>query len=356
MPRRPRRPPSLFRVDNPKHRWHSTSVEWLEAPPRQDLEVFEDASRTILSKNTSPDISFTWSVNPYRGCTHACAYCYARPTHEYLDFGAGSDFDRKIVLKPKAPELLAAAFDKPSWKGELVVFSGNTDCYQPLEATWELTRRCLEVCADYRNPVSIITKSTVIERDIDVLLDLSWYAHCIVTISIPFHNPDTARAIEPGVPTPQRRYKTVQRLAEAGVIVGVNVAPIIPGLNDEDAVQVLEASKAAGASYAGFGMVRLPGPVADVFPKRLREAFPLRADKVMSQLRQCRGGALNDSRFGQRMRGAGPRWGAVATMVDTARRRLGLTEMPRAPEPTTFRRPDTPTPKTGDDRQLDLFG
>src|SRR5450631_1110172 len=166
------------------------------------LEVFVDSTRNILSKNDSPDVGFTWSVNPYRGCFHACAYCYARPTHEYLSFGAGTDFDRKIVVKPRAPELLRDTFERPSWRSDLVVFSGVTDCYQPLEASYRLTRGCLEVCALYKNPVAIITKSPLIERDIDVLVRLASVADLTVTISVPFWDVAKARAIEPYVATP----------------------------------------------------------------------------------------------------------------------------------------------------------
>src|SRR5215469_9975366 len=192
-------------VSNPPNPWLSSSVEYLDEIPDARLEVYEDHSRSILAKNDSPDLGFTWSVNPYRGCFHACAYCYARPTHEYLSFGAGTDFERRIVVKPEAPALLREAFDRPSWKGELVVFSGVTDCYQPLEASYALTRGCLEVCAAYKNPAGIITKSPLIERDIDVLTDLARVARLTVTVSVPFGDPVQARAIEPFVATPERR-------------------------------------------------------------------------------------------------------------------------------------------------------
>src|SRR5262245_49483979 len=185
------------------------------------LEVYEDHSRKILSTNDSPDVGFRWSVNPYRGCVHACAYCYARPSHEYLSFGAGTDFDTKIVIKPDAPALLREAFDRPSWRGDLVMFSGNTDCYQPLEATYKLTRGCLEVCAEYRNPVSLITKAPLIERDLDVLQELARVTSVGVSVSLAFWDPEKARAIEPYVATPLRRIRIIERLAKAGVPVGV---------------------------------------------------------------------------------------------------------------------------------------
>src|SRR5437899_2667540 len=188
-------------ISNPPNPWLSTEVEYLDEIPPAELEVYEDHTREILAHNDSPDVGFSWSINPYRGCFHACAYCYARPTHEYLSLGAGTDFDRKIVVKPAAAALLREAFDKPSWRGELIVFSGVTDCYQPLEASYRLTRGCLEVCALYKNPVGIITKSPLIERDLDLLCDLGRVAGLSVTVSIPFWSAEKARAMEPYVAT-----------------------------------------------------------------------------------------------------------------------------------------------------------
>src|SRR5499427_2466061 len=197
-------------ISNPPNPWATTEVQYLEAPPQVKLEVFEDHTRTILAKNDSPDVGFTWSVNPYRGCFHACAYCYARPSHEYLSLGAGTDFDRKIVVKLRAPELLRAAFAKKTWRRETVVFSGVTDCYQPLEASYRLTRGCLEVCAEYGNPAGIITKSPLIERDIDVLLELQRSARVSIGVSVPIWDRANAHALEPFVATPQRRIKTIE--------------------------------------------------------------------------------------------------------------------------------------------------
>lgn len=201
-------------------------MEYLEEVPPSRLEVLEDHSREVLARNTSPDVCFTWSTNPYRGCMHACAYCYARPTHEYLSMGAGTDFETRIVVKPHAPELLREAFERQRWQGETLVFSGVTDCYQPLEASLKLTRRCLEVCAEYRNPVGIITKAPLIERDIDVLQTLAREARLWVSVSVPFHNPELARAMEPYVATPKRRLQTIERLAAGGISVAVSVALI----------------------------------------------------------------------------------------------------------------------------------
>ena len=207
----------LIPVSNPPNPWASTSVEYLDEAPGIRLQIFEDHTKEIISTNDSPDVGFRYGVNPYRGCQHACAYCYARPSHEYLSFGSGTDFDRKIVVKPEAAALLRRAFERRSWRGDLIVLSGNTDCYQPLEASYRLTRGCLEVCAEYQNPVHIITKAPLVERDIDVLTRLGERAHVSVTVSIPFWNEAHARAIEPYVATPERRMKTLARLARAGI-------------------------------------------------------------------------------------------------------------------------------------------
>src|SRR5947208_13641918 len=284
-------------ISSPPNPWLSTEVEYLEEISPAELEVYEDHTREILSHNASPDVGFSWSVNPYRGCFHACAYCYARPTHEYLGLGAGTDFERKITVKPQAPQLLREAFERPSWKGELVVFSGVTDCYQPLEASYRLTRGCLEVCADYRNPAGIITKSPLIEGDLDVRLRLKERASVGVTVSIPIWDREHARAIEPYVATPQRRMQTIERLAQAGIDVGVNIAPVIPGLSDADIPSILEAAHAAGARRAGFVFLRLPGSVKQVFEERLRAALPLRAERVLARVREARGGKMYDPRW-----------------------------------------------------------
>jgi len=270
--------------------------------------------------------------------------CYARPGHEYLSFGAGSDFERKIVVKPNAPALLREAFEKKSWKGDLVVFSGVTDCYQPLEHTMRLTRGCLEACVEYRNPAGFITKSPVIERDIELLAELARVARCRVSISIPFWNPEYAKAMEPYVTPPARRMKIVERLARAGVPVGVSVSPIVPGLNDEDIGEVLEAAAAAGATHAFYVLLRLPGSVKDVFEKALRERLPLRAEKVLRRLREAHGGKLYDSRFGMRQRGGGVYAQTIDALFTKTATRLGLVHEMDEPEPeperVTFRRPD----------------
>ena len=335
-------PSPLRPVANPPNPWASHEVEYLDGEaPNAPLQVFEDHTRGILAHNDSPDVGFSWSVNPYRGCFHACAYCYARPSHEYLSFGAGSDFDRKIVVKTRAPALLRDAFDAPAWKGQLVAFSGVTDCYQPLEASYRLTRGCLEVCAEYRNAAAIITKAPLVERDIDVLQELSRVARVGVSVSIPFWDEAKARAIEPFVTTPARRMRTVERLARAGLRVGVMVAPIVPGLNDEDMGRVLSAARDAGASWAGSVLLRLPGSVKDVFEERLRASLPLRADRVLRRIRETRGGKMYDPRFGVRGSGEGVYADAINSLFEQTAKSLGLETGSFAADDSsaTFRRP-----------------
>ncbi len=335
-------------VSNPPNPWHGSEIAWDELPPPISLHVHEDRTKQILARNESPDIPFRWIVNPYRGCYHGCAYCYARPSHQHLDFGAGTDFERQLVVKPDAPKLLRAAFDRRNWRGELIVFSGNTDCYQPLEVSYGLTRSCLEVCLAYRQPVGVITKSTLVERDASLLASLGAQASCHVTVSVPFFDPAIARAIEPYVPTPARRFETIRRLADAGVSVGVNVAPVIPGLSDDQIPAILQAAHEAGATQAAMILLRLPGVVAEVFERRLRAALPQRADRVMHQLAACRGGATNDPRFGTRMGGAGPRWEAIRLLFDATCERLGLRREHEPRAENSFQRP-------GQGRQLNLL-
>ncbi len=303
-------PNPLRPLANPPNPWATSEVEYLDGEaPLAHLEIYEDNTKGILSHNDSPDVGFDWSVNPYRGCFHACAYCYARPSHEYLSFGAGTDFERKLVVKKRAAELLRAAFDDPKWAGERLMFSGVTDCYQPLEASYRLTRGCLEVCLEYRNPASIITKAPLVERDIDLLQELDRNTQVSVMVSVPFWDEAKARAIEPFVTTPARRLRSIERLARAGITVGVMVAPIIPGLNDEDIPQVLQAARDAGATRAGSVLLRLPGPVGEVFATRLQAALPLRAERVLRRVRETRGASSTTlaSAFAARGRASTPR-------------------------------------------------
>ena len=341
-------------VSNPLNRFRDLAVAYDEGegPPPAKVTLLEDSSRTVLSRNDSPDLSFRWSCNPYRGCLHACSYCYARPTHEYLDLGAGTDFDTKIVVKRDAPELLRAAFDKPSWAGELVMFSGVTDCYQAIEKDLEITKRCLEVCLEYRNPVSVISKSALVERDVELFQALAAEARFHISVSLAFSDNEMARAIEPWAASPDRRFKVIETLAKAGLAVNVMIAPVIPGVNDSQMVTVLERAAAAGARSAGWTLLRLPGAVKEVFEERVRTAMPLAADKILHRIRETRGGdKLYDARFGTRGRGEGPYAEILATMFDATCKRLGFDRRDEAvyDDRVTFRRPP---PRTA---QLSLF-
>jgi DNA repair photolyase len=321
-------------------------VEWLDEPPRAELCVYEEEAKSVLSENDSPDVGFRWSVNPYRGCQHACAYCYARPSHEYLGFGAGTDFDRHIVVKTNAAEVLERELARRSWRGETIVFSGNTDCYQPLEASYELTRRCLEVCLARANPIGLITKSALVRRDVDVLARLAKRCGAHVTVSIPFLDDEIGRKIEPGAAAPHKRFETLRALSEAGIETGIAIAPLIPGLNEADVPRLLERAKECGATSAFMVLLRLPAEVLPVFQERIAEALPERAKKIESAIRDMRGGRMNDSTFGRRGSGTGPRYDAVRQLFDVHVRRFGLDK------PASHMGP--PLPKRAD--QLELFG
>lgn len=327
-------------IANPKNPFESLHRELLEPPGRVELHVYEDSTRTILSRNDSPDLPFRWSLNPYRGCFHACAYCYARPTHEYWGFGAGTDFDSKIVVKPNAPDLLREAFMKPTWEGELIAFSGNTDCYQPLEASYGLTRACLEVCAEFRNPVGIVTKGALVLRDLDLLLQLNADAWVRVYLSIPFADDRVARKVEPQAPSVTKRLDTLRQLADAGIPTAVLIAPIIPGLNEEDVPEILNRARQAGARGAGFTLLRLPGSVETVFLERMAEAFPDRIDKIIGRIRDVQGGKLSESKFFERHKGQGPYWRMIEQLFAVSRKKAGFSEDWEEPVPRTFRRPE----------------
>lgn len=325
-------------VSNPPNRFESAQRERLEPAGRARVELFEDDTQQILSRNESPDLPFRWSVNPYRGCFHACAYCYARPSHEYWGFGAGTDFESKIVVKRRAADLLRQAFERPSWQGELVVFSGNTDCYQPIESTLGLTRACLEVCADYQNPVGVITKGALLVRDLDLFQRLHDRAWIRVYFSIAFADDDMARVVEPQAPSVAARFEAMKLLSDAGIPVGISVAPIIPGLNDEVIPELLSRAKAAGATTAAWSVLRLPGNVEPVFLERMREAFPDRISKIIHRIQEVRGGAISDARFFSRLQGTGIYWQCLEQLWELSRRRAGFIRDDQ-PVPQTFRCP-----------------
>ncbi len=279
--------------------------------------------------------------------------CYARPTHEYFGFGAGTDFERRIFVKRRAPQLLEHALRRPSWAGERIMFSGVTDCYQPLEAGYKLTQGCLAVCLRFRNPVGIITKSLLIRRDIELLAALAKEAGASVSLSIPFLDEDVARAMEPGAPTVRRRFETMALLAHAGVPVGIGIAPIIPGLNDHEIPGLLTEAKRCGAGAAFKVLLRLPGSVKAVFFHRLREQMPLRAARIEHRIREVRQGRLYDSRFGHRHSGTGTYWEMIEQQWAIWTRRLGFKATERPERPSTFRRPPQPTPQLEFDWALD---
>lgn len=336
-------------ISNPPNPWHEAHVEWLGPMPEVELEVFEIEAKSILSKNDSPDIPFTYSLNPYQGCYHGCAYCYARPSHHYLGHGAGTDFERKLFVKTNAPELLRATFSRKSWTGEAIVISGNTDCYQPLEASYKLTRRILETCLEFKNPVAMITKGGVVLRDIELLGELAKRASAHVFVTIPFIDEDTRRALEPFAATIERRFEALRRLSEAGVSTGISLAPIIPGLNESSIPELLERAQAAGAQHAFMSLLRLPGEVKDVFFERIAATLhPKRVEKITHSIREMRGGELYDPRFNRRMQGQGKRWQMVEQLFDMHCRKLGLNkrELASTQPPATFQRPK---------RQLALF-
>jgi len=310
-----------------------------EAFPNPKTTFLDDQSESIISRNDSPDISFNAGINPYRGCEHGCAYCYARPYHEYLGFSAGLEFETKIMVKRRAAELLRRELSRPKYQPEVLAMSGVTDCYQPAERNFRITRSCLEVLAEFRHPVSIITKNFLVTRDLDLLKELASFDAAHVSISITTLNADLAAKMEPRASTPTHRLRAIELLARAGVPVSVNVAPIIPGLNDREIPAVLEAAKAAGASEAGYTLLRLPHGVKDVFAEWLKANFPEKLDRILGTIREVRGGKLNVSDFATRMRGEGPYAEHIRQMFHVFRERLGYGLHPHELSTAHFRRP-----------------
>jgi len=310
-----------------------------EEQPRRATQYFRDGSKTIITRNNSPDVGFETSVNPYRGCEHGCIYCYARPTHEYLGFSAGLDFESKIMVKMNAPELLREELESPHWRPQVIVMSGVTDPYQPVEKQLRITRRCLEVLAQFRNPVAIITKNRLVTRDVDLLQELANFDAAAVNISITSLNPKLQRVLEPRTSSPEARLDAVKQLRAAGVPVGVMMAPIIPGLTDHEAPKILEACAKAGAQFAGYTIVRLPWAVAPLFEHWLEEHFPDRKEKVLGRIRNLRGnGRLNNSEWHTRMTGEGIFAEQIASLFEVGRRRAGIGARPQL-STAAFRRP-----------------
>jgi len=295
-----------------------------EEEPLPTTQFLKDHSSTIIAYNDSPDIGFEASVNPYRGCEHGCIYCYARPTHEYLGFSAGLDFETRIMVKERAPELLRAELSSPKWKSQVIAMSGVTDCYQPVERRLKLTRRCLEVLAEFRNPVGIVTKNNLVARDLDVLGELARHRAVVVFISLPTMDTELRKVMEPRTSPPASRLATIEALSRAGIPVGVLVAPVIPGLTDHEMPGIIAAAAKAGAQFAGKTVLRLPYAVAPLFEEWLGRHFPDRKEKVLNQIRALRGGKLNNAQFGSRMKGEGIFAEQISRMFHVACRKAGI--------------------------------
>ncbi|MCI0622880.1 MAG: PA0069 family radical SAM protein [Acidobacteria bacterium] len=328
---------------NPANRFEKIGYEpdggETDSPPHSPAtEFLRDTSRSLITYNDSPDVGFEASINPYRGCEHGCIYCYARPTHEYLGFSAGLDFETRILVKEDAPGLLQKQLSLPSWTPQVIAISGVTDPYQPIERRLRLTRACLEVLAEFRNPVVIITKSHLVARDLDLLAELARYDAAAVFLSVTSLDGSLSRKLEPRASQPELRLAAIQTLVEASVPAGVLIAPVIPGLTDHEMPSILHASAKAGAKYAGYVMLRLPHGVSALFEGWLRQHFPDRREKILNRIRSIRGGKLNDPRFQKRMSGEGAFADQVHLLFKASSRKVGL--QGRSPQLSTaaFRR------------------
>jgi len=301
---------------NPQNRFEKLSVDFTnpEYDINTDVEYFDvqpgtvfykDDSKSVIAVNDSEDINFNYSFNPYRGCEHGCIYCYARPFHEFLGFSSGIDFETKIMTKENAPQRMEKHFKKKNYKPEVIEFSGNTDCYQPVERRLGITRKVLQVCLNYRNPVSIITKNALILRDIDILKEMAGLNLISVMLSITTFDKELANKMEPRTSIPERRLRVIEELAKNNIPVGVNIAPVIPGLNDKEIPEILKKTADCGALFAGYILIRLPYSVKDLFSEWLKREFPDRANKVLNSIKDMRGGKLNEPEFGKRFKGEG---------------------------------------------------
>jgi DNA repair photolyase len=318
-----------------------------EEKPRPSTQFFRDGTKTIIARNDSPDVGFETSVNPYRGCEHGCIYCFARPTHEYLGMSAGLDFESKIMVKTDAPKLLEEELSSLKWKPQVLVMSGVTDPYQPVERKLRITRGCLEVLAKFRNPLAIITKNRLVTRDVDLLGELARYDAAAVNVSVTSLDPNLQRVLEPRTSSPSARLEAIATLRAAGIPVGVMVAPIIPGLTDHEVPRIVEACAKAGAQFAGYTIVRLPWAIAPLFEHWLDEHFPEKKEKVLQRIRDIRGGTkLNDARWGTRTKGEGIFAEQIRSMFEVCCRRFGIGGRPQL-STAAFRRPQ---------EQLNLFG
>src|SRR5213082_3006589 len=333
---------------NPANRFDKLHVEedFSELPPDEDeprrisTVYLRDDTKTIIARNNSPDVGFETSVNPYRGCEHGCIYCFARPTHEYLGLSAGLDFESKIMVKQDAPKLLEAELSSPKWEPKVLVMSGVTDPYQPVERKLRITRGCLEVLAKFRNPVAIITKNHLVTRDIDVLRELAAANAVAVNVSVTSLDQNLQRVLEPRTTSPQGRLDAIRQLREANIPVGVMVAPIIPGLTDHEVPKILDACAKAGAQFAGYTVIRLPWAVAPLFEHWLEEHFPDRKEKVLGRIRHLRGNRLNNSQWHTRMTGEGIFSEQIASLFAVSCRRNQMAARPKLSS-ASFQRPTT---------------
>lgn len=318
---------------NPQNRFEELYVDYFDENLEETYNeekrsvpttFFKDTTKTILAKNDSPDIGFTYSINPYRGCEHGCIYCYARPSHEYLGFSSGIDFETKIMVKLDAAKLLEETFRKKSWVPQCIMFSGNTDCYQPAERKLLLTRECLKVFLKYRNPCAMITKNALITRDIDILKEMAELKLVSAAVSMTTLKRPLSRKMEPRTSVPSQRLETIQKLSEANIPVGVLAAPIIPGLNDEEIPAILKAAYEHGAKSAGMVLLRLPYAIKDLFLDWLKRNYPEKASKIISRIKDTRGGKLNSHEFGTRMRGEGEIAESIRQLFKASCKKLGL--------------------------------
>jgi DNA repair photolyase len=346
-------PPARGAAFNPPNRFEHIQFErdadWNpEDDPLPRTQFLHDRTSSIIAYNQSPDVGFEASINPYRGCEHGCIYCYARPFHEYLGFSSGLDFETRIMVKLDAPKLLRAELSSPKWKPQMIAMSGVTDCYQPVERRLKITRGCLEVLAEFRNPVGIVTKNLLVTRDLDLLSELARHQAAAVLISLTTLDSDLRKVMEPRTSPPAARLEAIRTLNQAGIPVGVLLAPVIPALNDHEIPTLVKAAAKAGARSAGYVMLRLPHAVAPLFEQWLAAHFPDRKDKVLNRVRDMREGKLYESAFGKRMRGEGIFAEQVHALFEVACRKHGLDR--ELPELATeaFRRPGG--------KQMDLFG
>ncbi|TSA36005.1 MAG: PA0069 family radical SAM protein [Verrucomicrobiaceae bacterium] len=340
--------PSRGAAGNPPNRFERLTVE-LDSPAERNprTRFLREESRSIISRNDSPDISFSASLNPYRGCEHGCSYCYARPYHEYLGFSSGIDFETRIIVKENAADLLREQLESDRWTPEVLALSTVTDCYQPVERRLEITRRCLRVLADFRNPVGIITKNHLVTRDADILSELADFSACSAHISITSLDPDLSRRMEPRASMPAHRLDAIAKLTQAGIPVGVVIAPVIPGLTDHEIPAILKAAREAGAVRAAYSIIRLPHAVKEIFSSWLQEHVPGSAGKILDRIRDIRGGALHSAKFGERLRGRGFWAGQIGNLFSTCREKEGFASDHCEYNLRAFRRPEAPQMNLG---------